>query len=63
MPIETYKERIKEYRINNPDCSYCLSNIKYGIVDRVPECEARQMCCWNSKKTAKKCPLYAARWE
>lgn len=45
MPIETYEERVKEYRINNPDCSYCLSNTKYGIVDRVPECKARQMCC------------------
>lgn len=52
------------YRQQNPDCSYCKYNKMYNIIGRVPECSARQMCCWNYKKIAKKCPLYEPmKWE
>lgn len=61
MPIETYEQRVDSFRSKNPDCLYCISNKSYTLIGRASECVTRQTFCWDSKKIAKKCPLYAPR--
>ena len=61
MSIEKYEDRVTNFRKENPNCDYCISNKYYFIIEKVAECTARQMCCWNPQKIAKKCPLYHPR--
>ena len=51
---------VTTYRINNPSCRYCKRRNKNLPIEKVSECLALQEECWNSKKKAKKCPLYIA---
>ena len=61
MPIEKYEDRVTNFRKQHPDCSYCICNKNYHIQNKVPECIARKMCCYDFKKIAKKCPLFEPR--
>ena len=62
MSIEYYANKVTEFRRKHPNCDYCISNKYYNIIGHVAECTARQICCWNSEKTAKKCDLYSPRF-
>ena len=62
MPIERYEDRVTNFRKENPNCDYCISNKYYSVIGMVAECTARQMSCRNPQKTAKKCPLYHPRY-
>lgn len=62
MPIERYTDRVTNFRRNNPNCNYCVCNKNYFNQDRVAECIARSMCCWDPKKIAKKCPIFEPRY-
>ncbi len=45
MSIEKYEDRVTNFRKENPNCDYCISNKYYFIIEKVAECTARQMCC------------------
>ena len=58
MTTETYEDRVIRFRKQHSDCSYCICNKNYHIQNKVLECVARKMHCYDFKKIAKKCPLF-----
>ena len=45
MPIEKYEDRVTNFRKENPNCHYCISNKYYSVIERVAECAALQKSC------------------
>ena len=62
MPAERYIDRVTDFRRDNPNCHYCISNKNYSVEGKVARCLARCMDCWNPEKIAKKCPLFGPRY-
>ena len=45
MPVETYDERVDNFRRKKPSCRYCIANKNYNQIEYVAECSARQQRC------------------
>ena len=62
MSVERYTDMVTKFRLEHPNCHYCISNKNYFAEGKVARCLAKCMDCWNPEKIAKKCSLFRPRY-
>ena len=45
MSVERYTDMVTKFRLEHPNCHYCISNKNYFIEGKVARCLAKCMDC------------------